>query len=656
MTTYNTGNPVGSVDPKDLYDNAQNLDNIVNGSEHSYADRLGVARRSLAGIDAAADAVLSGLGYAPPVTYAAGISLTLTTQTVEYNGEVYAPKSSALPFTTGGAFDPTKFRLIQGVAASELAAPGGSALVGFHQSGTGAVARTAQSKLREVSSVLDFGADPSGTADSTTAFQKALDAGSVFIPDGTYIVSSVNVTAHGRSIYGQSKGAILKRKALTYLPLIVCDGFNDFRAENFKVDGNKAGSPLTGSWTPSGGGADIAENEQGDIVCRNGSNAMIEKVSFVNSLTSPALLYKMTSSNIIGCSSYGHQREGFYIISGRGNRIARCDSRGDAVQPWSLIATTGLAADAEPHYHIVEDNYCYDSQAAFVTINTTYTKVRHNVIGKLLGLASTGPGIRLGHDLPGQSAGFADVHNNRVFGIADSGSGGTGRGISIENAPSSDVHENTVNGCRVGVGSGLTNNTGASIRDNIADSCTSVGFDIYFTMNPRVLRNVARSCPTGFNLSCQGMYAADNYAIGSATWGFSVVGTSGLNSANTFENNRTDSTTPNRWNVTSPGGQTFVNNEYGTNQQASTTISGAVPSVASGNLFVVDNAAATNMTAMGNWKEGAIYTLFFANSNTTLKQSGSFRLKGGVDVVPSVGKVLQVLASGSLFYEVGRSF
>lgn len=81
-----------------------------------------------------------------------------------------------------------------------------------------------------------------------------------------------------------------------------------------------------------------------------------------------------------------------------------------------------------------------------------------------------------------------------------------------------------------------------------------------------------------------------------------------------------------------------------------------MPSVASGNLFVVSNASATDMTAMGNWKEGAIYTLFFANSNTTLKQSGSFRLKGGIDVTPSVGEVLQVLASDSLFYEVGRSF
>lgn len=199
MTTYNTGNPVGSVDPKDLYDNAQNLDNIVNGSEHSYADRLGVARRSLAGIDAAADAVLSGLGYAPPVTYAAGISLTLTTQTVEYNGEVYAPKLSALPFTTGGTFDPAKFRVIQGVLTADLAAPGGSALVGFQQSGAGAVARTIQDKLRESVSVKDFGAVGDGVANDTAAIQLALAAlgntGALYFPAGVYSTDPIDLRA-----------------------------------------------------------------------------------------------------------------------------------------------------------------------------------------------------------------------------------------------------------------------------------------------------------------------------------------------------------------------------------------------------------------------------------------------------------------------------
>lgn len=109
-----TTNPVPSNDPTDLLFNAQKLDQVVSGSAQYYTDRLGVNRRTIEGISAAADVVLGGLGYAPPVAYAAGISLTLTTQTVEYAGEVYAPKLANLPFTTSTwATDSEKFRLIQ---------------------------------------------------------------------------------------------------------------------------------------------------------------------------------------------------------------------------------------------------------------------------------------------------------------------------------------------------------------------------------------------------------------------------------------------------------------------------------------------------------------------------------------------------------------
>jgi len=58
MSFYNTGNPVPSIDPRDLDDNAKHLDEFVNGTEATYTDRLGVERRSLAGIESDADATV----------------------------------------------------------------------------------------------------------------------------------------------------------------------------------------------------------------------------------------------------------------------------------------------------------------------------------------------------------------------------------------------------------------------------------------------------------------------------------------------------------------------------------------------------------------------------------------------------------------------
>jgi hypothetical protein len=71
-------------------------------------------------IQASADLVIGGFGYAPPVAYAAGLSITTATQTVEFTSEVYAPRLSALPFVTGAVFDASKWRLIQGVTAADV--------------------------------------------------------------------------------------------------------------------------------------------------------------------------------------------------------------------------------------------------------------------------------------------------------------------------------------------------------------------------------------------------------------------------------------------------------------------------------------------------------------------------------------------------------
>ncbi|MET4680465.1 hypothetical protein [Stenotrophomonas rhizophila] len=51
MTKYNTGNPVGSSSPLDLYDNAENLDAGINGASPTWRDRRGLTRKSWAGVE-----------------------------------------------------------------------------------------------------------------------------------------------------------------------------------------------------------------------------------------------------------------------------------------------------------------------------------------------------------------------------------------------------------------------------------------------------------------------------------------------------------------------------------------------------------------------------------------------------------------------------
>ena len=63
----------------------------------------------------------------------------------------------------------------------------------FTQTGTGAVARTVDSKLKDVVSVKDFGAVGDGTTNDTTAFINAINSGAttIFIPEGTYRTGDV---------------------------------------------------------------------------------------------------------------------------------------------------------------------------------------------------------------------------------------------------------------------------------------------------------------------------------------------------------------------------------------------------------------------------------------------------------------------------------
>jgi len=102
--------------------------------------------------------------------------------------------------------------------------------VQYDPAGTGAVSTTVQEKLRETVSVKDFYAVGDGVADDTAAIQAAIDAvfnaggGTVYIPAGTYIVSSIVKNWIGAvtvRIQGAGKRATkLKKKTGTTTPIL----------------------------------------------------------------------------------------------------------------------------------------------------------------------------------------------------------------------------------------------------------------------------------------------------------------------------------------------------------------------------------------------------------------------------------------------------
>lgn len=111
--TYNTGNALGSTSPKDLYDNASNMDEAMNSTSPAWTDRFGKRRETFAGFEAAFQQFLINSGYETPVPYAAGEVVTRPTQTFIFGGEVYRPIPGMLPFTTTNwATDSSKFLFV----------------------------------------------------------------------------------------------------------------------------------------------------------------------------------------------------------------------------------------------------------------------------------------------------------------------------------------------------------------------------------------------------------------------------------------------------------------------------------------------------------------------------------------------------------------
>lgn len=202
-----TTNPVPSQDPSDLLFNAGKLDEVLNGAGTSFTDRLGTARRTVAGMNADFDAQLADAEsdlnvYRADAAASAAQALGYlnTIRTTSYGAYASDPATDPLgnPPNVGDEYFNTTSNLLKrfngttwqasDIDTANLAAPTGASFVGYTQAGTGAVSTNVERKLREFVSPEDFGA-VGGGVDNTSAIQKALDTGKNVIGNGNYLIS-----------------------------------------------------------------------------------------------------------------------------------------------------------------------------------------------------------------------------------------------------------------------------------------------------------------------------------------------------------------------------------------------------------------------------------------------------------------------------------
>lgn len=200
--------------------------------------------------------------------------------------------------------------LLTRVSYIALAAPAGSSLVGFLQSGTGAVARDLQAAVRETVSITDFGAVPDSPNDATAAALAAVASlgpagGFVEIPPGEYrmnvVVAQDNIVFRGKGGRGEFNDACIRPFSLLSPPITFGNDTTDYRycgLENLHISGSNSDAD---AYHLAAKNAPQAVLLKGGTVNFTMFNCVlqggIQTLALVPSMTNP-----VTVSKFIGCT------------------------------------------------------------------------------------------------------------------------------------------------------------------------------------------------------------------------------------------------------------------------------------------------------------------------------------------------------------------
>ncbi|HEK1298300.1 TPA: hypothetical protein SMQ85_006353, partial [Pseudomonas aeruginosa] len=223
--------PLGSKDPRDLYDNAENFDAAMNDRVNTtWNDRFGVSRKTWFGVEQQVNDFLIGTAFEPvPLIYVDGSELVVPSPSklIQRDGNLYSVRLPAnFPVTLSGNWAADELLLTvrsDQALRQQLRAPGGAGMMGYDPAETypsdtiGYEVKTL-SALKVVV-VTNYGATGSGTTDDTAAIQAAITAAGqnadVLFPSGTYLITSTLTSLTGQRWLGRGgqRGTTIKKGA-----------------------------------------------------------------------------------------------------------------------------------------------------------------------------------------------------------------------------------------------------------------------------------------------------------------------------------------------------------------------------------------------------------------------------------------------------------
>ena len=555
------------------------------------------------------------------------------------------------------------------VDASTLGGSSGSNIVGFLQAGTGADARTVQSKLRDVISVKDFGAVGNGIANDAVPFSEALTAAAgktLVLPPGTYkidaaltVPANTVVTGYGAALDFSGAGNIA---ALTLGSNVTLIGFK-----------------ITGPGSASYNSASIG------VKCYGTSNSPAAPTY----VTGPTLIdLEITSfrnsgiecqfnliGQITGCKITSCTYMGVNLLSC--NRFRVNDNYVGQITPGTSGNAYGIAVssnegttteDPTPVFNEVIGNTVEDI-AVWTGIDThggSGLVVANNTVHNCkLGIKITDRDVSGVRTVAPKNIVVSGnfINDNGIYGGAAITINGAYPVATTDYASNISVAGNTI----LGHGTSGSTNEGAircySSRNLVISGNTIrrpkvIGILLDFDNESFVVSGNTIVDPHDDSVVSRCVYIKTSNNLGAVVGNTFVLENSGLAtkvSEWAIENGSGAGTT----NIVTVAENNLVNVQSGRLQMSSVfglnyTAADTSPSVKNTTFMSIANAAPTTITNFDDGYEGQVITLTFADANTTIDRSNAY-LAGGVNFVSSASDLLTLRKIGAAWYEVCRS-